>query len=111
MNVSLGGVNVLSGANLNYTFENFLEQVSQAESFSGLELAGLSIGTINQAWRETVGRVYFVDLSRNRRADKNAMKSLSISFTNNSNAVITLLVYTVYADKLVIDVETGLITK
>ena len=38
-------------------------------------------------------------------------KNINISFTNNSNVAIDILVYIFYSDQLVIDVETGIVTK
>jgi hypothetical protein len=87
-----------------------LEQVALAETLTGSDL-GMSCGLINQNWWETVGRVYWVDLARGRDADKASMRNLSISFNNNSQASITLMVFTVYLDKIVLDVETGIVRK
>jgi hypothetical protein len=86
-----------------------LEQVAHAETLTGSDL-GMSIGLINQSWWE-MNRVYWVDLSRGRDADKASMRNLSISFNNNSNASITLMVFTVYLDKITVDVETGIVKK
>ena len=110
LQVQLGGVNVLQGQNLFYTFENFLEQVGVAEALSGADLGVGGVGLINQSWWET-NRAYYVDLSRGRDSDKATMRNLSISFKNNSNVSITLLCYTLYLDRLFIDVETGVVTK
>ena len=109
MQVSLGGVNQLNGGTLSYSFENFMEQVGLAENLTSTDL-GLGCGLISQAWWE-MNRAYWVDLSRGRDADKAAMRNLSISFTNNSNCIITLMVFTVFLDKLVLDVETGIVRK
>ena len=108
LQVSLGGQNQLAST-LYYSFETFLEQVSLAESLTSTDL-GIGCGLINQSWWEA-NRVYWVDLSRGRDADKASMRNLSISFQNNSNASITLMVFTVYLDKIVIDVETGIVKR
>jgi hypothetical protein len=39
------------------------------------------------------------------------MRNLTVSFQNNTNVPISLLVFTVYLDKFVIDVETGIVKK
>jgi hypothetical protein len=109
LQVSLGGQNQLAST-LYYTFETFLEQVALAENLTSSDF-GVGSGLINQNWWETVGRVYWVDLSRGRDADKASMRNLSISFNNNSQASITLMVFTVYLDKITIDVETGIVKK
>ena len=104
LQVSLGGQNQLAST-LYYSFETFLEQVALAESLTSTDL-GIGCGLINQSWWES-NRVYWVDLARGRDADKASMRNLSISFNNNSQAAITLMVFTVYLDKIIVDVETG----
>jgi hypothetical protein len=106
---ALGGVNQLQST-LYYTFENFMEQVALAESLTSSDM-GIGTGLISQSWWETCGRVYYVDLSRGREADKASMRNLTISFNNNSSVAISLMVFTVYLDKLVIDIETGIVKK
>ena len=110
LQVQLGGQNVLQGTQLNYTYENYLEQVSLSDKMTSSDV-GIGCGLISQQWWEMCGRVYYVDLSRSPPEDKAAVRNLNISFTNNSNVAIDLVVFTVYLDKLVIDVETGLIRK
>lgn len=106
--VTLGGNQVLN-TTLNFTFENFLEQVGMADNLTSSDL-GLGAGLISQSWWER-NRVYYVDLKRGRDADKMAVRNLQISFNNNNGVSIDLLVFTLYLDKLVVDVETGLIKK
>jgi hypothetical protein len=108
LQVALGGVNQLQ-TTLYYTFENFLEQVALAESLTSSDF-GVGTGLVSQSWWE-MNRVYWVDLSRGREADKATMRNLTISFTNNTNVAISLMVFTVYLDKLVIDIETGIVRK
>ena len=110
LQVQLGGQNVLNGTQLNYTYENYLEQVMLADKLTSSDL-GIGCGLISQQWWELCGRVYYVDLSRSQPEDKAASRNLSISFTNNSNVIIDLVVFTVYLDKLIVDVETGIIRK
>jgi hypothetical protein len=108
LQVTLGGQNVLNST-LFATYESFLEQVYPADTLTSSDL-GIGAGLISQAWWEN-NRVYYVDLKRSRDADKASTRNLNISFTNNSNVVIDLLVFTIYLDKLVVDVETGLVRK
>lgn len=108
LQVTLGGQNVLNST-LFMTYENFLEQVALADNLTSSDL-GIGAGLVSQAWWEN-NRVYWIDLKRARDADKASTRNLNISFTNNSNLTIDLLVFTIYLDKLVIDVETGLIRK
>ncbi len=49
-------------------------------------------------------RVYYVDLSRGRKADIETMIYLSVSFNNNSGVIIDVMIFTLYLDKFIIDV-------
>ena len=108
LQVTLGGQNILNST-LFYTYENYLEQVALADNLTSSDL-GIGAGLISQSYWEN-NRVYYIDLKRSRDADKASTRNLNISFTNNSNVIIDLLVFTSYLDKLVVDVETGLIRK
>lgn len=108
LQVTLGGVNILN-TNLNYTFENFLSQVVNAESLTSSDI-GIATGLITQSWWE-MNRVYFVDLTRGRAADKEMPRNLNISFSNNTNIPIDIMVFTTYLDKVVINIETGQLRK
>ena len=48
-----------------------------------------------------------VDLGRGTEADKATSRNLNISFSNNSNLTIDVLVFTVYLDRFVLNVESG----
>jgi hypothetical protein len=108
LQVALGGVNMLQSS-LYYTFENFIEQVALAESLTSTDL-GIGTGLISQSWWE-MNRCYYVDLARGRQADRENMRNLTISFLNNSLVPVTLMVFTVYLDKITLDVETGAVRK
>jgi hypothetical protein len=108
LQVTLGGQNVLNST-LFYTYENFLEQIALADNLTSSDL-GVGAGLISQSWWSN-NRVYYVDLKRSRDADKASTRNLNISFTNNSQVSIDLLVFTLYLDKLTVDCETGLIRK
>jgi hypothetical protein len=58
-----------------------------------------------------MNRVYFIDLARSREADKSMPRNLNISFSNNTLVPIDVMVFTLYLDKVVIDIETGIVTK
>jgi hypothetical protein len=58
-----------------------------------------------------MNRVYYVDLARGREADKASMRNLTVSFINNSIVTIKVMIFTLYLDKFVIDVETGIVKK
>jgi len=108
LSVTLGGVNVLN-TSLNYTYENFLSQVVTAESLTSSDV-GVAVGLITQSWWES-NRVYFVDLARANAADREMPRNLNISFNNNTLIPIDVMVFTVYLDKIVLNVQTGQVTK
>jgi len=102
--VSLGGVQQFPGS-MNYTYENFIEQIALARDLTSGTL-GLSVGLINQKWYEN-NKVYYCDLSRGTRADRETARNLNISFTNNSLVAIDILVFTIYNDQIVLNVSNG----
>ena len=94
---------------LYYTYESFLEQVSLAETLTSTDI-GIQVGLINQSWWEQ-NRVYYVDLSRGREADKSTYRNLTVSFNNNSNVAIDTMIFTIYLDRFTVDVETGIVVR
>ena len=54
---------------------------------------------------------YFVNVERGNIADKLQLRNIDVSFTNNSNVPIDVIIFTFYSDQLTIDVETGIVTK
>ena len=109
LQVSLGMKNQLQNS-LYFTFENYLEQVCQYESISGNKMDILNTGIISQSWWEQ-NRVYFVNLSRGTPADRATPRNILVSFTNNTNITIDCMIYIVYADKIVVNVRTGLVSQ
>jgi hypothetical protein len=108
LNVNLGNANVLASS-YNYTYENFLQQIVGAESLTSSDI-GVNVGLISQSWWE-MNRVYYIDLARARSADKESLRSISLSFTNNSLVAIDLMVFTIYLDKVVMNIETGIVLR
>jgi hypothetical protein len=108
--VTLGGVQQFQGTgSLNYGFENFIEQISLARDLTSGTL-GMSAGLINQKFWES-SKVYFCDLSRGTRADRETARNLNISFQNNSNVAIDILVYTIFADQIILNVSNGAVQR
>ena len=104
--VTLGGVQQFQGTGaLNYSFENFIEQIALARDLTSGTL-GMSCGLINQKWWEN-NKLYYCDLSRGTRADKEMARNLNISFLNNSNVAIDILVFTIYNDRIQLNVSNG----
>lgn len=109
LQVSVGMKNVLQNS-LYFTYENYLEQVCQYESVSGNSLDILNKGIISQAWWEQ-NRVYFVNLSRGSPADRATPRNILVSFNNNTNIIIDCMIYVVYADRIVVNVRTGMVSQ
>ena len=109
LQVAVGMKNQLQNS-LYYTFENYLEQVCQYESISGNKLDILNSGVISQPWWES-NRCYFVNLSRGSPSDRATPRNILVSFTNNTNIIIDVMVYIVYADRIVVNVRTGLVSQ
>jgi hypothetical protein len=106
LSVALGGKKVANEV-INYTFENFLHQVSLAETIASSDI-GLNVGLVNQEYWES-NRVYYMDLVRSREVDKDTPRELTFKCTNNSLVPIDVLIFAVYLDKFSIDVVSGAI--
>ena len=109
LQIAIGGTNVLQNT-LNFTFENFLEQVSLYEKINQGDM-GLSCGLISQQFWENAYRVYYVDCTRATNADQMSPRNVNISFNNNSLQTIDVLVITEYFCECVVDVELGSIVR
>ncbi len=108
LQVGIGGQNVLNST-LNMTYESFLEQVILAEQLTSSDF-GVSTGLISQGYWEA-SKWYFVNVERGNIADKLQPRNINVSFTNNRNVPIDVIIFTFYSDQLTIDVETGIVTK
>ena len=71
---------------------------------------GVSTGLISQGYWEQ-SKWYFVNVERGNIADKLQPRNINVSFNNNSNVPIDVIIFTFYSDQLTIDVETGIVTK
>jgi hypothetical protein len=111
LQVAIGGQNVTNVLNstLSMTYENFLQQVNLAEQLTSSDF-GVSTGLISQGYWEA-SKWYCVNVERGNIADKLQPRNINVSFTNNSNVPIDVIIFTFYSDQLTIDVETGIVTK
>jgi hypothetical protein len=107
ISITLGGMKVANEV-LNYTYENFLQQVSLAETITSSDI-GLNVGLVNQEYWES-NRVYYVDLARSRDIDKTVSRELIVKGKNSSNVPIDCLIFAVYLEEFNIDVVTGVVT-
>jgi hypothetical protein len=108
LQVQLGGQQVLSSA-YNYEFETFLMQYSNCEALSSSDF-GVSCGVVSKEWWE-MNRIYYVNLSRSTRADQMTPRNIVLSFKNSSRVSIDVQVFTVYLDRIVLNVDTGAVTR
>ncbi len=67
----------------------------------------LSTGLFDAAFWD-YNRYYWVNVERSNITDKLQPRNLNISFTNNNNVPIEVLVFTFKNNQLTIDVETGI---
>jgi hypothetical protein len=104
----VGGQNVLQST-LQYGYEHFSEQVNLAEHLTSSDF-GISTRLINQNYWE-YSKWYNVNVERGNAADKLNGRNVNVSFTNNSNVPIEVMVFTFYSDEVAIDVKTGLVTR
>lgn len=107
LQVTVGGQNVLQSV-LNYNYESFIEQLMYAEQLTSADF-GVSTGLFDAAWWN-YNRFYWVNVERSNITDKLTARNLNISFTNNNNVPIDVLVFTFKSNGLTIDVETGLVS-
>jgi hypothetical protein len=99
LQVAVGGQNVLNST-LNMTYENFLQQTNLAEQLTSVDF-GVSTGLISQGYWEN-SKKYFVNVKRGNIADKLQPRNINVSFTNNSNVAIDILIFTFYSEQVVI---------
>ena len=107
ISITLGGIKVANEV-LNYTYENFLHQVSLAETIASSDI-GLNVGLINQEYWES-NRTYYIDLARSRDIDKTISRELIVKGKNSSNVPIDCVIFAVYLEEFNIDVVTGVVT-
>lgn len=107
LQVNVGGQNILQST-LNYNYENFLEQIVYCEQLTSADF-GVTTGLFSAAWWNS-NRYYYVNIERSNLTDKLQPRSINVSFTNNNNVPIDVLIFTFVSKQLTLDVETGLVS-
>lgn len=107
LQVTVGGQNVLQSV-INYNYEEFIEQVNYAEQLTSSDF-GVTNGLFDAGFWN-YNRYYWVNIERSNITDKLQARNLNISFTNNNNVPIDVLVFTFKSNELTIDVETGIVS-
>ena len=108
LQVSVGGINQLQNT-LSFDYENFLEQVNHFGKINSSDVLGLTCGLISEAYWTQAYRTYYVDCSRGQNADLMTPRNITVSFTNNTQQSIDVLMFTFYENSCVVDVETGVV--
>lgn len=104
-NVLISNMNVFQ-RNIDYSFENFLEEMSLTNGINGGLDTGLTSGLIGyREWCQNY-RYYVVDLSR-RLAGDNTPKSITVLGVNSSEYPIDYYFFIEYERHLELDVESG----
>lgn len=107
LQVTIGGQNVLQSV-LNYNYETFLEQIMYAEQLTSADF-GVTTGLFDSSfWNNN--RYYYINVERSNITDKLVARNINISFTNNNNVPIDVLVFTFKSNSLTIDVEDGMVS-
>jgi hypothetical protein len=83
-----------------------MEQIMYAEQLTSSDF-GVTTGLFDAAWWNA-NRFYFVNVERSNITDKLQARNLNISFTNNNNVPIDVLVFTFKSNQITIDTETGI---
>ena len=105
LNVAIAGVNQSQNF-YNYSYENFLQQVSLYDKINSSDL-GLSCGLINQQSWELGYRYYYIDCSRYTDATANVPRNVTVTFYNNTLQTLDVACFVEYLSENVINVETG----
>jgi hypothetical protein len=79
-----------------------LKQVNLAEQLTSADF-GVSTGLINQGYWEW-SRWYHVNIERSQLADKLQPRNINVSFNNNSNVPIDVMVFIFYSDEFVVNI-------
>jgi hypothetical protein len=88
--VAVGG-QIMLQSTLQYKYEHFLEQVNLAEQLTSSDF-GVSTCLIHQGyWGNS--KWYFVNVERGNPADKVQPRNINVSFHNNSNVFMDLMVF------------------
>jgi hypothetical protein len=100
--VLCGGQNVLQST-LQYGYEHFLEQVNLAEQLTSSGF-GISTGLICQNYWEN-SKWFYVNVKHGNAANELNGRNINVSFTNNCNVPLEVLMIILYSDEISIDVS------
>jgi hypothetical protein len=105
-NVLLSGNNLFQSS-LNYTYEQFIQELHKT-GINGGSSTGMSSGLISQTDFEHGYRFLLADLSRNSsEAVDNVMKSIQVIGTNSGDKAIDIFWFVFFERQVEIDIQTG----
>lgn len=107
--VSVGGCNFFQNA-IQYTWSQYQENTMMYEKLNGVDL-GMKSGLFSQYNFDNAYRCYYFDLSRGTLADELTDRTISCSFTNNSNVTIDAYTFTEYFNEFEINIENGIVKR
>ena len=106
-NVLVSGANLYQ-QNINYSVENFIQEIRKTNSINGGMGLGLSSGLISQLDYESGYRFIVSDLSRTpSEASDNISKSIQVIGTNSGAYPIDILWFLEFEREVEIDIATG----
>jgi hypothetical protein len=108
LQVNLGGQNIFSQP-LNYTYEDFLQQVGPYERINDMNVSGISNGLIDQYRWENQMRFYYVNCERGDKQDFITPKTLTVSFYNATNLTIDVMYFIEIYKTMEYDIASGLV--
>lgn len=107
-NIQMSNQNIFSQAT-SYDFEEFVQEVSEANAINGGLDTGLTSGLLDiNSWRNNY-RYYVANLGRRLNGD-NQGKTITLVGKNNTKFTMDLYIFVEFERKLSLDVEIGKIT-
>jgi hypothetical protein len=111
--ISLGNFNIqVSGknlfiSNLQYTYENFVEQIVSSNQLNGSLTTSLGSGLIGFEDWTNLYRYYYGNVSRSLPSEEGVSKAIQITGQNLSSVQCDLMVFVEFEREITIDVRTG----
>lgn len=105
-NIQVSGKNLFL-QNLQYTYEQFAEQLVSSNQLNGSLTTSLSSGLIGQSAFENLYRYYYGNVSRSLPSEDGVAKAIQILGTLSTPVAVDLMVFVEFQREITIDVRTG----
>jgi hypothetical protein len=106
LQIQISGKNLFIN-NLQYDYENFIEQLSCSNQLNGNLTTSLSSGLIGKEDFQQLYRYYYGNAGRSIPSEDGIAKAVQVSGTNLSSVAINILVYIEFERSITIDVRSG----